>query len=87
MSAEVTVRYFAWVRERVGKAEERLTPPAEIVTVLQFLEWLKARGEEYDYALEQPAIIRVALDQMHAEPDDAIAGTREIALFPPMTGG
>ena len=79
--------YFAWVRERIGKAEEEGEPPAGVTTAGQLLRWLKTRGEEYDHALERPEVIRVAIDRLHAGPDAPIAGAREIALFPPMTGG
>ena len=79
--------YFAWVRERVGKPEEEITPPASVVTVADLLTWLKAQGEEYAYAFENDKVIRVAIDQMHVKHDAAIAGAREIAFFPPMTGG
>ena len=81
------VVYFAWVRERVGKPEEEITPPASVVTVADLLTWLKAQGEEYAYAFENDKVIRVAIDQMHVKHDAAIAGAREIAFFPPMTGG
>ncbi len=79
--------YFAWVRERVGKPEEELTPPASVTTVADLLTWLKAQGEEYAYAFENEKVIRVAIDQTHVKHDAAIAGAREIAFFPPMTGG
>ena len=79
--------YFAWVRERVGKPEEEITPPASVITVADLLTWLKAQGEEYAYAFENDKVIRVAIDQMHVKHDAAIAGAREIAFFPPMTGG
>ncbi|MER2607277.1 MAG: molybdopterin converting factor subunit 1 [Siculibacillus sp.] len=81
------IRYFAWVRERIGRAEEDLDPPATVVTTADLLAWLKTRGEEYEWALEKAEVIRVALDQIHAAPDAPIAGAREAALFPPMTGG
>ena len=81
------IRYFAWVRERIGRAEEELTPPAEIVTAADLVRWLQGRGEEYAYALEKPDVIRVALDQEHVAPDTPLGDAREAALFPPMTGG
>ena len=83
----VTLRYFAWVRERIGKTDETVEPPAEVATVAQLVAWLSRRGEEYAYAFENPKVIRAALDRAHATPDTAIAGAREIAFFPPMTGG
>ena len=79
--------YFAWVRERVGKPEETLAPPASIITVSDLLGWLKGQGEEYEYAFENAKVIRVAIDQTHVKHDAPIAGAREIAFFPPMTGG
>ncbi len=79
--------YFAWVRERIGRPEEDLTPPAEVATVSDLIGWLKERGEEYAYAFENAGVVRAAIDKVHAKPDAAIAGAREIAFFPPMTGG
>ena len=84
----VKILYFAWVRERVGKADEEIDPPDEIATVGDLIRWLAGRGEEYAYAFENPANRPRRLDHSHARPEDAtIAGAREIAFFPPMTGG
>ena len=79
--------YFAWVRERIGKREEVLDLPGHVGTVADLIAWLRARGEGYEAALAEPAAIRVALDHDHAEHDASISGIREVALFPPMTGG
>ena len=79
--------YFAWVRERIGKADEEIAPPAEVRTVGELVGWLAAQGEGSAYAFENPKLIRVALDRVHARPDAPIAGAREAAFFPPMTGG
>jgi molybdopterin synthase sulfur carrier subunit len=81
------VLYFAWVRERVGKAEETLDPPADVRTVGDLMGWLAKRGEDYAHAFETPRVIRAAIDHTHVRPDTKIAGAREIAFFPPMTGG
>ena len=81
------VLYFAWVRERVGKPEEEIDPPAEVATVGQLVEWLARRGDEYAHAFSNPKVIRAALDRTHVKPDATLAGAREIAFFPPMTGG
>jgi molybdopterin synthase sulfur carrier subunit len=83
----VKLRYFAWVRERVGKTEEEIDPPEEITTVAELMSWLTARGEEYAHAFENPRVVRAAIDQAHVRTDAAIAGAREIAFFPPITGG
>lgn len=79
--------YFAWVRERVGKAAEELTPPPAVETVGELLAWLAAQGENYAYAFENPKIIRAAIDQLHVRHEAPIKGAREVAFFPPMTGG
>jgi len=81
------VKYFAWVRERVGKAEETVEPPENVRTVDDLIAWLSGRGEDYAYAFEKPRVIRAAIDHTHVKPDAGIAGAREIAVFPPMTGG
>jgi molybdopterin synthase sulfur carrier subunit len=83
----VKLVYFAWVRERVGKADEEVALPRSVATVAQLMQWLGERGEEYAHAFENPKVIRAAIDKRHARPDAAIAGAREIAFFPPMTGG
>ena len=87
MTAPLKLSYFAWVRERVGKADETLAPPADVRTVAELSAWLSARGEEYAYAFEKPLVIRAAIDRKHVKQDAQIAGAREIAFFPPMTGG
>jgi sulfur-carrier protein len=81
------LRYFAWVRERVGKPEEEMEPPAGVRTVEELMTWLSGLGEEYAYAFENRRVIRAAINKTHVRPETAIAGAREIAFFPPMTGG
>ena len=79
--------YFAWVRERIGKPAEDVQLPAGVATVGDLMTWLAGRGEEYAHAFENPRVIRAAIDRTHVRPDTTIAGAREIAFFPPMTGG
>jgi molybdopterin synthase sulfur carrier subunit len=79
--------YFAWVRERVGKPDEEVDLPADIATVGDLVRWLKGRGEEYAYAFENEAVVRAAIDHTHVKPEAPIGAAREIAFFPPMTGG
>jgi len=81
------LRYFAWVRERVGKAEEDVEPPPGVATVAELMTWLASRGEEYAHAFANPRVIRAAIDRAHVQPQAAIRGAGEIAFFPPMTGG
>ncbi|OQM73245.1 molybdopterin converting factor subunit 1 [Manganibacter manganicus] len=79
--------YFAWVRERIGKAEEEVDLPIAVTTAGELLHWLKSRGEEYENALQYPDVIRVAINQQHVDHAEKLNGAREVALFPPMTGG
>jgi sulfur-carrier protein len=81
------VLYFAWLRERIGHAEDNLEPPASVTTVGELMAWLAEHGEEYAYAFENPKVVRAAIDQTHVKPSASIAGASEIAFFPPMTGG
>ncbi len=83
----VKLVYFAWVRERVGKTDEEVELPEGAATVADVVAWLKRRGDEYAYAFENEAVVRAAIDHAHVRPDAAIGGAREIAFFPPMTGG
>jgi len=81
------LRYFAWVRERVGKPEETVEIPAGVVTVGDLMKWLASRGEEYAHAFSNLNIIRAAIDQKHVRADAGLKGAGEVAFFPPMTGG
>ncbi|MDQ0319792.1 molybdopterin synthase sulfur carrier subunit [Pararhizobium capsulatum DSM 1112] len=85
--SSVRLVYFAWVRERIGKDEEEIVLPDSVVTAGDLLRHLKGLGEEYEMALEHENVIRVAINQEHVDHHEPIAGAREIALFPPMTGG
>jgi len=83
----VRIRYFAWVREKTGKAEEVLDLPAGVGTVAELMIWLKGLGPEYAEAFSRADVIRAAVDQAHVKPTASLAGAREIAFFPPVTGG
>jgi molybdopterin synthase sulfur carrier subunit len=81
------VVYFAWLRERIGRPEEEIAFPESVATGADALAHLVMLGEEYAYAFEKPGFIRIALDRRHVAPETPIGGAREIAFFPPMTGG
>jgi sulfur-carrier protein len=83
----VKLRYFAWVRERIGKPEEDIDLPAGIATIDDLMRWLSGRGDEYAGVFDNPKVIRAAIDRAHVRADATISGAREIAFFPPMTGG
>ncbi len=79
--------YFAWVREKIGLAEEDVTLPEALVSVADLVVWLRARGPGYAAAFAQANTVRCAVDQEFAQPEAMIAGAAEIAFFPPVTGG
>jgi molybdopterin synthase sulfur carrier subunit len=81
----IEVLYFAWVRERIGLAKERIESGA--ATVAELVDELRAREDRYAAAFADTRAIRVALDQELADFDSPLAGVREVAFFPPMTGG
>lgn len=85
--ADVTIVYFAWVREIVGLDEERVARPAPGTTIADLVAQLAARGDGYAQALADPTRVRAAIDQKFAPLDALIGDAREIALFPPVTGG
>lgn len=79
--------YFAWVKEKTGIGAEEVDPPADVTTVAELINWLKTRGPEFAHAFERIEVINAAIDQKHANHDAAISGVREVAFFPPVTGG
>lgn len=83
----IRILYFAWVREKIGRTEDTVAPPASVTTVDELITWLKTRGPEYEEAFRSAPVIRAAINHCHVKPDTAIAGAREIAFFPPVTGG
>ena len=83
----MTLLYFAWVREQIGRDAEEIALPSDVQTVAALLDWLRSRGGGYASALNDLSVIRVAVNQELAAPDHAVADGDEIALFPPVTGG
>ena len=81
----IDVLYFAWVRERIGLPKEKIETSA--ATVAALVEELKAREERYEAAFADLSALRVAVDQELSDFDAPLAGAREVAFFPPMTGG
>ena len=84
---KLDILYFAWVRERIGCDQERIDPPAGVDTVAQLIAFLADRSAGHAEALGAPDRLRAAVDQRFASLDAPIAGAREVALFPPVTGG
>lgn len=83
----IDMLYFAWVREAVGRGHERLSPPPDVTSVAALIDWLSDQGPEYRTAFADRDRLRAAVDQQFVTIDHSIAGAREIAIFPPVTGG
>ena len=81
------ILYFAWVRERIGRASEDVTPAGPVATVADLAAWLATRGPGYEAAFADLGKLRVALNKDQADFTSLIAANDEIAFFPPMTGG
>ncbi len=81
------ILYFAWVRQRIGLAEEEVSPPAEVRDVAGLVAWLATRSPGHASAFADPRQVRAAVNQDFATPDAAVAPGDEVAFFPPVTGG
>ena len=83
----IEVLYFAWVRERVGKSGETVTPPADVATVGALIDWLATDSPPHAAAFADRARLRAAVDQVFVPLDAPLGNAREVAIFPPVTGG
>ena len=83
----MNILYFASIREKIGRAEEEVSPPSDVSDVGKLIDWLKARGPDYARALSDIRAVRVAVNQEHVRLDHPVGADDEIALFPPVTGG
>ncbi len=81
------ILYFAWLRDRVGLADEEVQLPAEVTTVGQLVAWLAQRSDRHAEAFADPNAVRCAVNQDYARDDAPITATDEVAFFPPVTGG
>ncbi|WP_439550300.1 molybdopterin converting factor subunit 1 [Falsiroseomonas sp.] len=81
------VLYFAWVRQRIGLAEEDVSPPAEVRDVAGLVAWLAQRSPGHAQAFADPRQVRAAVNQEFAPPETPVAPGDEVAFFPPVTGG
>lgn len=81
------VLYFAWVRERVGTGEERVEPPEGVTDVAGLIAWLAEQSDRHAQAMADPTRLRAAVDQAFVPLSASIVGAKEVAIFPPVTGG
>lgn len=83
----IKLLYFAWVREAIGCDGETVDPPADVDTVEELVNWLSLKSERYGDVFTEKSRLRVAVDQEFAGFETSLAGVREVAIFPPVTGG
>lgn len=83
----VKLRYFAWVRERIGRAQDIVDPPANVTTIAELVAWLKTQGAEYEAAFAEADTVRAAINMSHVDASSVIGPGAEVAFFPPVTGG
>ena len=81
------ILYFAWVRDKIGLDSEEFDLPPEINTAGEFIQWFKARGDNYAQVVEASGTVKMAINQEYAGPEDVLCNEDEVALFPPVTGG
>jgi sulfur-carrier protein len=81
------IRYFAWLKHRVGLAEEEIDPPPEVATIATLKLWLAERHPGFAEALASPGVVRCAVNQGYVPEDAPLRASDEVAFFPPVTGG
>ncbi|ODT68155.1 MAG: molybdopterin synthase sulfur carrier subunit [Pelagibacterium sp. SCN 63-23] len=81
------VLYFAWLRERLNRDSDEVSPPPEVKTLGDLVAWLRARDEALDLAMANPAIFKLSRDARIVPWDTPLAGAESVAILPPMTGG
>ncbi len=83
----ITMLYFAWVRERIGAGEEQVDPPEAVRNIADLIDWLAQQSDGHAAAFAEPARLRAAIDQRFVPLDALLGSAREVAIFPPVTGG
>ena len=81
------ILYFAWLRERTGRAEEEISLPEGVASVADLMRWLRARDAAHATAFANPFLVRAAVNHVFAGPNTALTSGDEVAFFPPVTGG
>ena len=83
----MVVKYFSWIKEYIGKAEEVIDLPADITTIKELISYLENLNDDYRLAFEKKNLIKIAINKSYSSLDDKIDNNDEIAFFPPVTGG
>ena len=83
----MVVKYFSWIKEHIGKAEEVIDLPSDITTIKELISYLENLNDNYRLAFEKKNLIKIAINKSYSSLDDKIENNDEIAFFPPVTGG
>jgi molybdopterin synthase sulfur carrier subunit len=83
----MNIKYFAWLKDKVGCAEEEITLPAHVTNVGLLIDWLSRRGPRYEQAFEFIEVSKVAVNQCCVQNDQPITDADEVIFFPPIAGG
>tara|TARA_X000000950_G_scaffold217448_1_gene261640 strand:+ start:28 stop:279 length:252 start_codon:yes stop_codon:yes gene_type:complete len=83
----MVVKYFSWIKEHIGKAEEVIDLPEDITTIKELISYLENLNDGYKLAFEKKNLIKIAINKSYSSLDDKIGNNDEIAFFPPVTGG
>ena len=81
------IKYFSWIKEHIGKSEEQITIPSDIINVDQLINYLNERDTKYNLLFEKKELIKIAVNKTYSSFDTNISNNDEIAFFPPVTGG
>ena len=83
----MVIKYFSWIKEHIGKSEEQLTIPSDIINVDQLINYLNERDTKYNLLFEKKELIKIAVNKTYSSFDTKVSNSDEIAFFPPVTGG
>ena len=83
----MVIKYFSWIKEHIGKSEEQITIPSDIINVDQLINYLNERDTKYNLLFEKKELIKIAVNKTYSSFDTKISNSDEIAFFPPVTGG
>ena len=83
----MVIKYFSWIKEHIGKSEEQITIPSDIINVDQLINYLNERDTKYNLLFEKKELIKIAVNKTYSSFDTKVSNSDEIAFFPPVTGG
>ena len=83
----MVIKYFSWIKEHIGKSEERIDLPVNVSTIEELMLYLENLNDKYKLAYKKKDLIKIAINKSYSSIDDKISNNDEIAFFPPVTGG